>query len=177
MSDKLFKHEELEEFLIHAFQSVFTTMMSQDIKHLNASYFPNEANSKPPAPVLATSGDIITASVGFTGVVQGVIYIAVNQDLGNKLTSAFLGMELAEVEAEGDETVNDALGELANMCVGVFKNRISDRGYHCMLTLPSLVRGNNIAIQSNIHQGIIRQVHDFRACGMQLVVDLIFRSD
>ena len=152
-------------------------MMSEDITHIDATYYPNEENTPVPSPVLGTSGEIITASVGFTGVVQGVIYIAVDRELGNKLTSAFLGMEPAEVEAEGDETVNDALGELANMCVGVFKNRICDRGYHCMLTLPTLIRGNNIAIQSNIHQGVIRQVHHFRAFDMQLVVDLIFRSE
>ena len=127
--------------------------------------------------MISTEQEIITAFVGFTGVVQGVIYIAVGRDLGNKLTSAFLGMDADEVAAEGDETVNDALSELAKMCVDVFKNRICDRGYHCMLTLPSLIRGNNIAIQSNIHQGIIRQVHNFRACGMPLVVDLIFKSE
>jgi len=163
--------------VIHAFESVFTTMMSKTITHLNSSYYPNEANTKAPAPIIKTETEIITASVGFTGVVQGVIYVAVDRDLGNKLTAAFLGMECAEVESEGDDTVNDALGELANMCVGVFKNRICDQGYHCMLTLPSLVRGNNIAIQTNIHQGIMRQVHHFRACEMPLVVDLIFKSD
>jgi len=163
--------------VIHAFENVFMTMMSETITHLNASYFPNEENTKPPAPIISTAIEIITASVGFTGALQGVIYIAVDRELGNKLTSAFLGLTTAEVESEGDETVNDALGELANMCVEVFKNRICDLGYHCMLTLPSLVRGNNIAIQTNIHQGIMRQVHHFRACEMPMVVDLIFKSE
>ena len=177
MTDQLFKHERLETMLIHACESVFTTMMSETITHLDASYFPNEENTKAPAPIISTSAEIITASVGFTGVVQGVIYIAVDRELGNKLTSAFLGMTTAEVETEGDETVNDALGELVNMCAGAFKNRICDLGYYCMLTIPSLVRGNNIAIQTNIHQGIMRQVHHFRACEMPMVVDLIFRSE
>jgi chemotaxis protein CheX len=49
---------------------------------------------------------------------------------------------LADEEIDGDEMVNDVMGEIANMVVGNLKSGLCDRGLTCVLTIPSIVRGN-----------------------------------
>ena len=42
----------------------------------------------------------------------------------------------------------DAIGEITNMTVGTFKNQLSDKGFPCKLTIPSIMRGSNIQVDS-----------------------------
>ena len=82
---------------------------------------------------------------------------------------------LAELEEAGDEVVNDAVGELTNMTVGVFKNRIHDLGYPCKLTIPTVVWGSHIAIQPP--RGAVRRTYTFQVDGRSVIADLMFKND
>ena len=56
-----------------------------------------------------------------------------------------LGLDPKDVE--GDEMVNDSMGELGNIVVGHIKSRLCDRGMSCVLTIPSIVRGTQFSIE------------------------------
>ena len=50
-------------------------------------------------------------------------------------------------ESTGDEIVNDAMGEIANMVIGYIKSRLCEKGTVCMITIPSIVRGSHFRIE------------------------------
>ena len=88
---------------------------------------------------------LVASSVGFTGDVNGVVYMHVTAGFARTLACHMLG--LAEAELDGDEMVNDVIGELNNMIVGCAKSRLCDAGSLCVLTIPSIVRGQSFQIE------------------------------
>lgn len=86
---------------------------------------------------------LIAGSVGFVGDVSGVVYIYVKASFARTLASRMLGMP--ESECGEDEMVNDVMGELSNMIVGSTKSLICDSGAACFLTIPSIIRGQNLS--------------------------------
>src|SRR3954464_12486168 len=59
---------------------------------------------------------LVAGSVRFDGDVTGIFRIHVTTDFARMLAGRILG--LAEAELNGDEMVNDVIGELSNMIVG-----------------------------------------------------------
>ena len=128
---------------------VFGTMLS-----MNAE--PGE-----PADYLAAADEcMVAASVGFVGEATGVVYLHLTAPFARVLAGRMLGME--EEEFDGDEMVNDVIGELSNMIVGAVKSRLCDEGTACALTIPSFVRGKGISIGAT--GGPERRLLGFR-CG------------
>lgn len=87
---------------------------------------------------------VVAGSVGFIGEANGVVHIHVTSDFARSLASKMLGMP--ENEIEGYEMVNDVIGELGNMIVGAVKSQLCDMGQTCVLTIPSVIRGENINV-------------------------------
>ena len=87
--------------------------------------------------------ELVAGSVGFVGDVNGMVYLYVKAPLARILASRMLG--IAEAEIEGDDVVNDVIGEMSNMVVGAVKSRLCDTGAVCKLTIPSIVRGINLS--------------------------------
>lgn len=158
-----------------AMYKVFHTMLSKDIQ-MSAHYqFPNEDHIHPPSPVIDTENIIVTGSAGFTGRANGVVYISMDEPTAEVLSGALLGLSHEEIKEEGTETVNDALGELTNMCVGDFKNQICDKGFDCTLTLPSILRGEHVKIESPAGDEIRRYMHQFLTDQLPVIVDVILK--
>jgi len=88
----------------------------------------------------------IAGAVGFVGPLTGVVYVFTTVSFARRIAATFLGLK--ETEAAGDELLNDAMGEMANMLVGHVKSRISDRGMPCVLTIPSVVRGSHFSVEA-----------------------------
>lgn len=88
---------------------------------------------------------LVAGSVGFIGDVNGMVYIYVRASFARVLASRMLG--LTEADIDGDEMVNDVIGELSNMIVGSVKSRLCDSGAPCVLTIPSIVRGQNLRLE------------------------------
>lgn len=82
---------------------------------------------------------------------------------------------LSPDEIDGDEMVNDTMGELANMIVGQVKSRLCDRGYECVLTVPSVVRGQNFSIESTT--GTERRVIGFNCGAEKLKVEVLIKHE
>ncbi len=153
--------DDLEELLKAAVIEVFGTMIGLQVQ------------PEPPNSPVATGGATIAGAVGFIGRLTGVVYIYAAAPFAVKLTEKLVGQSPNEID--GDEMVNDAMGELANMVVGHLKSRLCDRGHSCVMTIPSIVRGTNFQIEPV--SSAIRRVLSFRSLEQQLVVEIMLRPE
>ncbi len=130
--------EKIQGFVDATVTSVFKTMMQMEMQ------------SKEPVPLSMLSESRIISSVSFTGEkINGVVCLHISEETAVELTAALLGMPRPEVS--GHEMVNDAMGELANVITGNIKSKFSDEGFPCMLSIPSIYRGNKIEVESTRH--------------------------
>jgi len=123
--------EALVKNLIDDTRSVFSTMLGLDLMHLPLEVDP-----------LKHFNDCISAMVGLAGTYNGLISIHQPISLGTKLASVMLGEELEP----GDQDVLDALGEVANMVAGNFKQHLSKGGMDVRLSTPSVATGRDYMI-------------------------------
>lgn len=168
LTEDLFK-----ECIEQALQHVFQTMLQKDARPVpGQSPVPAAGPWDRPADLADT---IAVGSVGFAGDICGLVFIYLSESLAHTIVQGMLGMSREEVAEAGRETVSDVVGELTNMTVGVFKNRIHDLGYPCKLTIPTVVWGDDIAIQPP--RGATRRTYVFQCDGHSVVADLIFKQD
>jgi len=131
-----------------ALNQFFSMMLDQQVKLLSEQDLRKESNKGGPVVVGSsdpTRGPRVVSAVGMAGDFDGVAYYDLPEELAIKVTSTMLSLEPDEC---GHEFVNDALGELANMVTGSFKNQFVARGLECRLTIPSLVRGSSFSIEA-----------------------------
>ena len=121
------------------------------------------------ASILGDGGQVM-GCVGFLGDVSGFIHLRFTDEFSLILAGLILGMSPEEINAEGLELVKDSLGELTNMAVGNFKNRLCDLGYPCKLTLPTIVQGTHLMVPTT--KGATRMVYHFEIDGHPMLADL-----
>jgi chemotaxis protein CheX len=117
----------------------------------------------------------VFGSVGFVGKIDGIVYLCIPDDFALDAAARLLGMSMAEVEMSGDGTVKDVIGEITNMTVGGFKNALADVGFPCKLTLPTIVRGDHLAVSSI--KGAVRHIFHFDCAGHRLVADIQLKQE
>jgi chemotaxis protein CheX len=83
-----------------------------------------------------------TAMVGMAGVLCGMTTLRCSGGTAVKLASLMLGGD----EASNPSTARDALGELCNMIAGNFKAKVSTLGEHCMLSVPTVISGEDYSL-------------------------------
>jgi chemotaxis protein CheX len=93
-----------------------------------------------------------TAMVGMAGVLCGMTTLRCA-----KATAArFAALMLGEAAASDPSSSGDALGELCNMVAGNFKSKISTLADHCMLSVPTVITGQDYSMEtSEPTQGVI----------------------
>jgi chemotaxis protein CheX len=125
---------------------VFTTMVDiEDVLHVPHVLDPvNHFN------------DCITAMVGLAGAYNGMVSLHTPHSLALSFTSRMLGMEVTEV----NEDVNDALGEIANMLAGSFKQHLTRAGNDVRLSTPSVVNGKEYVISVGNPQDTLTLLFD-----------------
>jgi chemotaxis protein CheX len=144
--------DEVSDLLVKSVGEVFGTMLN-----LTAQPAPLEDIRKSDAPMIA-------GSVGFIGEANGVVYIYYKASFARTLAARML--RIPEAELDADEMVDDVIGELTNMIVGSIKSRLCDAGAPCVLSIPSVVRGQNL-------RGGPTSACEFRLLTMQCEKDLI----
>jgi chemotaxis protein CheX len=90
----------------------------------------------PPLPELG-EGDERTAIVGYSGAMRGCCEVQMNQGAATAVATAMLGGTLTEDE----ESLDDAVGEIANMIAGGWKDRISALSSDCNISPPTVITG------------------------------------
>ena len=86
----------------------------------------------------------ITSMVGLAGKLCGVLSVRCDGRAAALMTSKMLGVDVDKVGAE----MSDAMGEIANMVAGNFKNKISGLGDSCMLSPPTVITGSDYDMHS-----------------------------
>ncbi len=86
----------------------------------------------------------ICGNVSFTGRFTGVVYFVVTPDLAHKITGKMFRKD-AEIK-EHEE--NDVIGELTNLITGNLKSNMADAGYNCQLSIPGIMRGDDIRLSA-----------------------------
>ena len=157
----------VQESIVRAVQNVCVTMLRQTAVFVETAPDAKRADFSTQLHVFG--------SVGFVGEVCGLVYFCIPDDFATDAASRILGMSRAEVEMSGDEMVRDVIGEITNMTVGSFKNALCDVGFPCKLTLPTIVRGDNLAVASI--KSATRHIFHFDCNGHRLITDIQLKAD
>jgi chemotaxis protein CheX len=115
----------------------------------------------------------VICTVGFIGEANGLIYVYLPLPLARLCTRHLLSLTDRELEETTDETVNDAIGEFTNIMIGSFKSGLSDAGYSCMLTMPSVLRGTDACMEPA--GSAPRHVYTFECGGHRMVTDILLK--
>jgi chemotaxis protein CheX len=117
-----------------AIQEVFDLMLA----------CPLEVPASPPPE----EGLDITAMVGLAGQLCGVLTVRCTAQSATHMASRMLG---TDPDNAGPE-VWDAMGEISNMVAGNFKNKISGLGDGCMLSVPTVITGQDYNMRSPVNE-------------------------
>ncbi|MBE7537216.1 MAG: chemotaxis protein CheX [Opitutaceae bacterium] len=156
--------------MTHAVQEVMRTMLNL------STVFHSEIDARKPGGIAAAiNGPQVVGTVGFLGDIDGLLYLFLGSDFATNAAAHLLGVTSEELESDGDEAINDAIGELTNMTVGTFKNQLSDRGIQCKLTIPSILRGSNFRIEPT--STVTRRTYRFDIGSHSLITDLLMKTE
>lgn len=142
------------------------------IKIIFQSMASMEMVAEPPAPPLPNPARQIVASVGFIGKTSGVIYLYFDIEFAAIITSRMLGIPAAEFS--GDEMVNDAMGELTNMVVGYVKSNLQDDGLALSLTIPTIVRGQQLSVEGS--SDVAKTMLGFRSGDHRMIAEVFLKD-
>jgi chemotaxis protein CheX len=117
--------------IIDATQEIFSSMIMLDV-------VPGEPFERGSEPLKNSVSGII----GLAGKSKGLLGIHLPSSMALSITTAFLGMEVEEI----DEDVRDAIGELANMLAGSIKTALDPKGSEIQLSMPSAIHGEEYSI-------------------------------
>jgi chemotaxis protein CheX len=85
-----------------------------------------------------------TAMVGLAGALCGMVTIRCKANTAAKLATLMMGADAASNPSD----TGDALGELCNMVAGNFKSKITGLADHCMLSVPTVIWGEDYVMQT-----------------------------
>ena len=152
--------DEIESYVRRGAGDVFRTMLNMEAK----------AVEEPPS--VAGNSSMVVGSVGFAGKASGVIFIAVPESLANEAASAMVGLSPSELDPD---MVNDVIAELSNMIVGYVKSQLCDTGHTCVLTVPSVMRGDHMKVQ---RVSLARNKSSLMICNKHVVtIEIVLKSD
>lgn len=111
-----------------------------------------------------------TAMVGLAGLLCGVFSLHCGRRAATELAAHMLKLPSeAAVEHAGD-----ALGEVANVVAGDFKNRIRGASDQCLLSIPSVIAGSEYSVRA---LGNSKPLHLwYRFQGLPLLITLELHS-
>ncbi len=113
----------------------------------------------------------ISGIIGLAGPTKGMLAIHMANAAALAVTSAFLGMEVEEI----DDDVRDAIGELANMLAGNMKSVLDPGGSDIKLSMPSAVYGEDYSV--DCLAGAQSVTVPFTFDGLGFLVELQLRTD
>ncbi len=118
--------------------SSWTSILQVGAREVFQIMLQTELANLPNMEDLPVSGDV-TAMVGMAGALCGVMSIRCDARTAEKIAGRMLG----SVGAVDPKDVPDAIAEICNMVAGNFKSKITQLSEHCMLSVPTVIRGND----------------------------------
>jgi len=86
----------------------------------------------------------VTALIGVTGKVKGVVLYSMSMEMAIGVFSAMLGEPVTEL----DDLGRSAIGELGNMITGQAAILLEEAGYTCDLSPPTIIEGKGTRIST-----------------------------
>jgi chemotaxis protein CheX len=130
---------------------------------------PGNGDMDPPRPSTLHG---ITGSVSVSGKACGTVYAAFSKNLANAVTIRMLGGD-----SPADDEVSDVIGEFTNMITGNLKSQLCDAGYACQLSIPTVMRGGDIAVEAKTAPICVRNTYYFEDLKEELVVLVFAKLD
>jgi chemotaxis protein CheX len=149
------------------------------VKHVCAMMIRHEASFVEKSIKSAYAGcqgqSHVFGSVAFIGQVTGIVYLCIPDDFAVTAAARVLGLTEEEMRTKGSTAVMDVIAEITNMTVGGFKNAICRADGTCKLTLPTIVRGDNLSVVGL--KGTERHIFHFDCDGHRLIADIQLKQD
>ncbi len=145
--------EDWQPFLELAAREVFEIMMGCKL----------EAQS-PANPATAE----ITAMVGLAGQLCGLLTLRCSSQSAALMASKMLGVNVNQA----DEQMWDAMGEIANMVAGNFKNKLTGMADRCLLSVPTVITGSDYSCRSMADTGPLEVTMLFEGAPVTVAVEI-----
>jgi len=115
--------------LVNAAREVFQMMAGLEAEHSS------DPSGRP-------SGSV-SALIGIAGAMSAVLRVRCSPETAGHVAMKMLG----GVDAPPKAAAEDAIGEIANMVAGNFKSKISTLGDGCVLSVPTIVSGEDYEVR------------------------------
>lgn len=168
-----FDAPQIREFIAGSVGNVFKVMLSMDALAVDLPV--DDAALEGVGKPVRIPHDRIVGSIGFNGEVTGSVFLHFELPFASACTCHLLGMTESELAEAGSECLNDAVAEITNMTAGGFKNALCDRGFPCMLTLPSVLRGSSFYVAPV--SSAARHVSHFDCGGHRVTAEIFIKSN
>jgi len=158
---------ELSRLITEALQKVFVTMLDSSVEHRASA---DLSGLKAPFPELGVDERrlVFVGSVGMVGELNGIVYLYMQSDFAESVAKKMTGMDVDELDFE---IVSDVCGEMTNMFAGSFKNALAEHGYESVLTIPSVLSGDELFVSTF---GIVKHLrYEFASGADAIVSDLV----
>ncbi|HEY4745814.1 MAG TPA: chemotaxis protein CheX [Desulfuromonadaceae bacterium] len=119
-------------------------LLAEDIREVFSTMVDMEALLHLPMQIDAMTQfeNCVTAMVGLAGTYNGVVSLHAPLRQALAMTTGMLGVQVTEF----NEDVCDAVGEIANMVAGSFKQHLSRGGSDIRLSTPSVITGTEYTV-------------------------------
>lgn len=119
----------------------------------------------PPVPEIGL-GDERTAIVGYSGALRGCCEIQMNHPAASAVATAMLG----GIPTQDSESLDDAVGEIANMIAGGWKDRIPSLSSNCNISPPTVITGRAYKVHMSRPSVKILRCYNFDDCYLFLTL-------
>jgi chemotaxis protein CheX len=151
---------EILSYLVSATEEVFEKMVFQTLTPLPSIEADQE---RPPSNVVA--------SVAFAGHRRGYVAFHSTLDTARGITGAMLDIAVDAISNE----MPDAIGEVANMIAGTFRNKLAAVEPISAIAIPTVTVGSNFATFCSGHAR--RAFCPFELEGQRIFVELVLSPD
>lgn len=119
----------VSEYLVSSVKECFSVTLGVELSESDDLKQPNPENC-------------LICSIGFTGKLEGSVAVIIVDKVACLIVGKMLGMEFSVIDAD----VKDGFGEMGNMIAGGLKNRLSQSGETCNISVPTTIIGKNLEI-------------------------------
>jgi chemotaxis protein CheX len=116
----------------------------------------------------ATNHDV-AVMIGLTGNAQGVVLYGMSLETARNIVGKMMGQEVDEFDA----LAQSGIAEMGNVITGLASRGLSENGYDCNITPPTLIVGNHTSIGTLDLPRIVLPLTS--SCG-EIVINLALRE-
>jgi len=118
------------------------TLLKDAVKEVFSMMVGAEVTVLETEPAVQTAD--VTGMVGLAGALCGVMSVRCTRNSANKIASQMLSVPISEAASHQ----SDAIGEICNMVAGNFKAKIDGMQDKCMLSVPTVITGEDYQLHS-----------------------------